>query len=348
MYNKIANDAKELPPTMIIPIKTQDNITLDEMDITETSFKSLNLKESHIEEFIRTNIELLLTDESLLIIGSQITNSEKGRSDLTAIDENGNLVLIEIKRDADDIKGRKEELEFQAIRYAAGYAKIKTPEELVDKIFGPYVKRFGKEFNLGGLTPHEKAKRILESFLEKNNAIKTFNNKQRIILIASSFDRQTESAVAWLIANNVDISCFTLKPLKVDKALFLEINRLLPPQLLEEFFVEINEKKGTGKRTDGPASITRTYLPRMDKLFEWGVLKTGDMVVIKNFDNSDALVKDTRSVEYNDEIMTFNNWAENVTGWSAVNIYEWTMLKGETDTLDHKRRKKMAEIEESN
>ncbi|MFO8066930.1 MAG: hypothetical protein R6U11_05040, partial [Bacteroidales bacterium] len=61
-------------------------------------------------------------------IGSQVTNSEKGRSDLTAIDDNGNLVLIEIKRDIEDIKARKEELEFQAIRYAAGYAKIKTPE----------------------------------------------------------------------------------------------------------------------------------------------------------------------------------------------------------------------------
>lgn len=40
---------KEVPPTMIIPIKTDANITVDEMDITETSFKSLNLKESHIE-----------------------------------------------------------------------------------------------------------------------------------------------------------------------------------------------------------------------------------------------------------------------------------------------------------
>jgi hypothetical protein len=219
---------------MIIPIKTDANITVDEIDITETSFKSLNLKESHIEEFIRTNIELLLTDESLLIIGSQVTNSEKGRSDLTAIDENGNLVLIEIKRDVEDIKARKEELEFQAIRYAAGYAKIKTPEELVDKIFAPYVKSYEHEFDLGGLTPHEKATRILESFLEKNNAMKTFNKKQRIILIASSFDRQTESAVAWLIANHVDISCFTLKPLKVGGGLFLEINRLLPPQLLED------------------------------------------------------------------------------------------------------------------
>lgn len=78
---------------MIIPIKTDANVTVDEMDITETSFKSLNLKESHIEEFIRTNIELLLTDESLLIIGSQVTNSE----DMGVSNPNGgNFYLTDI------------------------------------------------------------------------------------------------------------------------------------------------------------------------------------------------------------------------------------------------------------
>ena len=176
--------------------------------------------------------------------------------------------------------------------------------------------------------------------------MKTFNKKQRIILIASSFDRQTESAVAWLIANHVDISCFTLKPLKVGGGLFLEINRLLPPQLLEDFYVEISEKKTAEVRTEGATGITRTYLPRMDKLFEWELLKAGDTVVIKNFDDSDAVVKDTKSVEFHGEVMTFNNWAEKVTGWSAVNIYEWTLVKGESKTLDQKRREKMTELEE--
>lgn len=37
---------------MTIPIKTDMNITVEDIDVNETSFKSLNLKESHIEEFI--------------------------------------------------------------------------------------------------------------------------------------------------------------------------------------------------------------------------------------------------------------------------------------------------------
>lgn len=38
-------------------------------------------------------------EESMLIIGRQVKNEAYGRSDLTAIDNNGNIVLIEIKRD---------------------------------------------------------------------------------------------------------------------------------------------------------------------------------------------------------------------------------------------------------
>ena len=86
---------------MIIPIKIQDNIDLDDIEIENKSFKSLCLKEENIEEFLRKNIEVLIDEEeSMLIVGRQVRNEKNGRSDLTAVDNNGNIVLIEIKRDA--------------------------------------------------------------------------------------------------------------------------------------------------------------------------------------------------------------------------------------------------------
>jgi len=33
--------------------------------------------------------------------------------------------------------------------------------------------------------------------------------------------------------------------------------------------------------------------------------------------------------------------AEKVTGWSAHNIYEWTMIKGDAKTIDQKRSEKI-------
>lgn len=78
--------------------------------------------------------------------------------------------MIEIKRDVEDIKQRKEAFEFQAIRYATSYAKIKTTDDLVDKIVASYIEKYRDEFELGELTAYEKVARILNDFLEKNNA----------------------------------------------------------------------------------------------------------------------------------------------------------------------------------
>jgi RecB family endonuclease NucS len=89
---------------MLIPISIEENnIDTSDTEISNSTFKDLKLKEEHIEEFLRKNIEVIFgEEESLLIVGQQVNNKEKGRSDLTAIDENGNIVLIEIKRDADE------------------------------------------------------------------------------------------------------------------------------------------------------------------------------------------------------------------------------------------------------
>ena len=332
---------------MLIPISIEENnIDTSDTEISNSTFKDLKLKEEHIEEFLRKNIEVIFgEEESLLIVGQQVNNKEKGRSDLTAIDENGNIVLIEIKRDADDIKSRKEAFEFQAIRYAASYAKIKSPDVLVNKIFSKYIEKHKEEFELGDLTPAEKGKRIINDFLISNNSLKTFNQKQRIILVASSFDTQTLSAVAWLISNNVDISCFSIMPLKINNQVFLQVDRILPPSSIEDFYINIEDNKEVevGKNQ---TEIIRTNLPRMPKLFEWGLLKKGDKLYIRNHDKeaSTAEVIDQRFVNYKGNKITYNQWGQDVTGWSSICIYEWAVKLDCDRTLDNLRRAKLQEI----
>lgn len=330
---------------MLIPVKIKNSIEIKDIEIENINFKSLNLREEHIEEFLRKNIEVIFQEETLLVVGKQVVNKENGRSDLTAVDENGNLVLIEIKRDVEDIRQRKEAFEFQAIRYAASYAKIKIPDDLVDKIFASYIEKYKDEFELGDLTAYEKASRILNDFLEKNNALKTFNSKQRIILIASSFDKQTLSAAAWLIANNVDISCFELSPMKIEDNYFIDINRILPPLALEDFYIEVDDKKRPTYITKSATPITRNTFPGMDKLFEWGIIKAGDAVLIKNRDNSEATVIDSKYVDFKGEKLTFNKWGQKVTGWSSIRIYDWVLIKGKDKTLHEMRQEKMLSLE---
>jgi RecB family endonuclease NucS len=54
-----------------------------------------------MEELLRKNIDMICDEkESMLIVGKQVRNAQHGISDLNAVDNKGNLVLVEIKRES--------------------------------------------------------------------------------------------------------------------------------------------------------------------------------------------------------------------------------------------------------
>ncbi len=332
---------------MIISIKLNEDKSMDLCDEwIETTFQELDLQETHIEEFLRKNIDLICgDDESMLVIGQQVVNCERGRSDLTAIDGEGRLVLIELKRDKKDIKSRSEPMEIQAIRYAASYASIKDIEEVSKKIYTPYIKEYIKEFKIGERTEEEFARKSINEFLQENNASKTFNYGQRIILVASDFDKQTLSAVSWLISNNVDISCIKITPMKYKDQYHLSIKKVLPVGELSDYYVDILEKnsKSINSRSQISERLMKTNLPRMAKLMEWDLISIGDTVHIKNHPNEKAVVLDANYVEYNGKKMTFNQWGKIITSWSSICIYEWIFVNDDTEILHAKRMKYIEE-----
>lgn len=317
---------------------------IEELSLADISVKigseDIRFKESDLEEFVRINIQDIFSQETLLVVGQQVTNREGGRSDLVALDDSGNIVLIELKRDANDMAVRREALEFQAIRYAANYALIHTPQELVQKIFAPYIEKHRDEYNKRmELTASQLALEILETFLEENK-IKPldFNQQQRIVLIASSFDAQTLSACAWLSKNNIDLRCLSINLIKYEKKYFFIIEQTIPPQKnLDDFFVEVARPSGKGLQH-------RTNLPKMPKLFEWNLIKVNDEIYIPIEPDETATVVNHKSVKYQGKIISFNDWGRKVTGWSAINIYEWTYLKSSNKSLDYLRRAEMEKI----
>jgi hypothetical protein len=331
---------------MLIPIDKSKGLTVTDDEVEETTFSDLGLVENQIEEFLRKNIEVVFEDETLLIVGQQVINAARGRSDLIAVDEDGSIVLIEIKRDVADIRIRHEPFEFQAVRYAASLATVVGVDDLVSRVFAKCIEDHSGEFELGDLTCAERGKRLVADFLHQNNAARTFNQKQRIILIASDFDDQTLSAVAWLIKNRVDISAFRITPKKFQDHLFLEASIVLPPDSLESFYVDITQstKSTPARRNDGKV---RRNLPRMKALMDWGLLSRGDTLVIVNHSGSDAQVLDHATVKYKDDNLTFNEWGSKVTGWSSICIYEWAKKKDGTKTLAELREAKMGEMERS-
>ena len=89
---------------------------------------------------------------------------------------------------------------------------------------------------------------------------------------------------------------------------------------------------------------SHTNLPRMDWCIQQGLLKIGDKVYIRGFENEIATILDERSVCYNGKKMTFNSFGCLITGWKSIQIYAFLYIVGENQSLLEKRFLKMQEL----
>ncbi|WP_462411445.1 hypothetical protein [Neobacillus sp. Marseille-QA0830] len=313
------------------------------LPIEPTSFSDLAMNEHDVEELIKNNTNLIAEDESMLIVGQQVRNSSNGICDLVGLNQNGDLVLIEIKRDRRDIESRREAFEFQAIRYAAGFATIKDIDDLISKIYAPFLERNKSSQRDSSLTIAELANRNIVSFFRDNNiAIEDFNQRQQIILVASDFDDQTKSAVAWLNSNGVEMYCYKLIPYKIKDEIYIETQKILPLDHYEDYYVGLSDKTSTSKIKRKRQTIRR-QLPRIDSMLEWGVVKEGDLLRAKNHDDTAILMKNG-NVKINDEEKSIQQWLREVTGWSSVETYAFTIHEETGKTLSEIRKEYMEEI----
>lgn len=188
--------------------------------LNATTFSELNLSERYdIQEWIDDTPEIL--GEKLLIIGKEIILPSGIRLDLLAIDESGNLVIIELKRDTSG-----NQVEWQAIKYAS-YCSAFTDEE----IFGTYQEYLNKKYT----DKSKNAKQEIENFIitfETEN----LNNEQRIILVSRDFNSDVASAVLWLNDKGLDIKCIKINSfLSENNELLIYPTQIIPLPEAEDF-----------------------------------------------------------------------------------------------------------------
>lgn len=202
----------------------------------------------------------------LLIISRQPRTLTRKRADLFAISDAGELVVIEIKRDADDEKGRREGMEFQAIRYAAASRKMTAPA-IIDML-ADYLKSLDvdagktaahdivyREHAISKLCEHlaDEDQELTESDLQD---LLDPKEKQKIYLVAAGYEPDVLSACAWLRQHDIEIACFQLRPYRVGDQLLLERDRLIPPPQLDDFLVEMRPS-ADGAFIGGGAAVER-------------------------------------------------------------------------------------------
>jgi len=138
-------------------------------------------KENELEEMICEDISIL--NEQWLPIGRQVATAYGGIIDILAIDENGNLVVVELKKNK-----TPREVVTQTIDYASW---VKTLDSA--KIADIY-KKYGKSINAA----YESLDEALKNKFNKSFGEDEINNAHQIVVVASELDLGTERIIKYL------------------------------------------------------------------------------------------------------------------------------------------------------
>jgi hypothetical protein len=199
--------------------------------LTGSRFADLNLRErDHLQEWLANQPDAL--GEDLLIIQKEFDGfaDTRERLDLLALDEDGQLVVIENKLDD---SGR--DVTWQALKYAA-YVSSLTKAQIID-IYQMYLDR-----QPGG----GNAVQNICDFLEVDDldeVVLNPGNTQRLFFIAANFRKEVTSTVLWLRENRIDARCFKVVPYVFGEELFIDIQPVIPTPEAAEFMISMAEKE---------------------------------------------------------------------------------------------------------
>lgn len=172
------------------------------------------LKErSDIQRMILNSPEAFIAEigEPLLLLGEEIRPADAvdDRIDLLAVDEEGAVVVIELKR------GTHKLHLLQSLSYAATIAEWTTAELLAERC-----RLLGK--------PMAEVQEEIEEFLGEGSA--ALNSRQRIMLLAEDFDFMVLATAEWLTEKHgVDIRCYRLALCQDDQTEYLTCTCIFPP-----------------------------------------------------------------------------------------------------------------------
>ena len=221
--------------------------------ITEANFADLGLRERYdIQEWIAANPGILGDD--LLVVGKEFSDFDRTSEqlDLLAVDADGKLVIIELKRDDTGA-----DVHWQAIKYASYLSKASAGE--IIRILADYAK-----------ISEDDAEQRIREHLDAND-LGVINNDQRIIIASHRFAPEVTSAVLWLNEKGPDenlITCIQLTPYQDTQTntLYLQTNTIIPVPGAEKYTVQIGgSRSDRGDGDSGPALQRRRSSNRAER-----------------------------------------------------------------------------------
>lgn len=155
---------------------------IDDNKAEKVSFSAIE-SENRLEEVLSDDISVI--DPNLLLIGRQVATSYGKFVDLLAIDADGNLVVIELKRNR-----TPREVVAQLLDYGSWVCNLEDDD--VASIFADYLRKYYPE--------HEKVS-LDQAFCEKfsvKEMPEELNESHELLVVASELDDSTERIINYL------------------------------------------------------------------------------------------------------------------------------------------------------
>lgn len=105
-----------------------------------------------------------------------------------------------------------------------------------------------------------------------------------------------------------------------------------------------NDLKNEDEATEIRFKKKVSKLPKMKWLIEQNIVHIGDEIYVLNHPEEIAIIVSSDNVNYNGEIMSFNQFGCKITGRKSIQCYAWMKIKDQNDTLSDLREKRMREL----
>lgn len=186
----------------------------DPNPLESTRLSEEGFREEDLQEWIIERPTELLRDE-LLLIGREVTVQGLGDAiDLLAIDPDGNLVVIELKRGS-----LKDPVDFQSLKYAAftahwDYDTLKDQFETFRSAAGSHL-----------YDPDITFQDLLDEFCNEDYSI---NQDQRIVLVGEDIRERLHLIIQWLADRDIDVTVVTVALLTDGDEYYIDSEQKIP------------------------------------------------------------------------------------------------------------------------
>lgn len=207
-------------------IYNYENNELERIEVASFSSEGI-LERRHLQAALKEQIEIISPNS--LVISEEFSewSGSQRRIDLLAVDIDGNLVVIELKRNETG-----EHMDLQSLRYAAMVSTL-TFKRAVE-IFQKYLDGAGREVD---------AETLLLEFLGWDEPQEDeFAVDVRIVLVSSDFSKELTTSVMWLNERSLDIRCVRLIPYKFEDKVLIDVQQVIPLPEAESYQIKIRQK----------------------------------------------------------------------------------------------------------